>query len=164
MKAKPYLRSIGLKQGFNRDCYPFNIPAICSIEQLDFHEDVTFLVGENGTGKSTLLEAIAVTMGFGREGGTKNVQFETANTISELHNYLKITKSFEKPKDSYFLRAESFYNVATYMDEVNYLVGYGGKCSFSASLDQSGVCQCYCDGHHHRRQQYPHRQYLYFYH
>lgn len=84
-------------------------------------------MGENGTGKSTLIEAIAIALGFGAEGGTRNVQFATANTVSTLHKYLAVVKSFVKPKDYYFLRAESFYNVATYMDTTGYLVGYGDK-------------------------------------
>ena len=129
MKAKPYLREICLKDGDipNPDDYPFNIPAVQSLSSLAFHPDVTFLVGENGTGKSTLIEAIALAMGFGPEGGTQNVRLATVQTISILHQYLKIIKSYKKPKDYYFLRAESFYNVATYMDETGYLQGYGNK-------------------------------------
>ena len=65
-------------------------------------------------------------MGFGPEGGTKSVRIATAHTISVLHNCLKAVKSFKKPEDYYFLRAESFYNVATYMEQLNYLKSYGG--------------------------------------
>jgi predicted ATPase len=129
MQAKPYLKEISLKRdevpGF--DEYPFNIAAVRELDYLEFHPDVTFLVGENGAGKSTLVEAIAIAMGFGPEGGTKNVRFATAETTSDLHDYLKIVKSFAKPRDAYFLRAESFYNVATYMDTTGYLGGYGDK-------------------------------------
>lgn len=129
MKPKPYLKSITLKRDKvpDFDQYPFNVPAVNSLDVLEFHPDVTFLVGENGAGKSTLIEAIAVSMGFGPEGGTKNVQFETASTISGLYNYIKTVKSFQKPQDEYFIRAESFYNVATYMDGIGYLDGYGGS-------------------------------------
>jgi predicted ATPase len=129
MQAKPYLREISFKRddvsGFEE--YPFNIPAVRNLGVLAFHPDITFLVGENGTGKSTLIEAIALLMGFGPEGGTKNVKFTTAETVSTLHKHLKPVKSFRKPDDHYFLRAESFYNIATYMDQVGYLEGYGGK-------------------------------------
>jgi len=129
MQAKPYLKEIAFKRndvpGFEE--YPFNIAAVQKLGVLSLHPDVTFLVGENGTGKSTLIEAIALVMGFGPEGGTKNVQFATAETVSVLYKYLKAIKSFKKPKDHYFLRAESFYNVATYMDQTGYLEGYGGK-------------------------------------
>jgi predicted ATPase len=129
MKPKPYLKSISLKRDKVPyfDQYPFNVPAVRYLDVLEFHPDVTFLVGENGAGKSTLVEAIAVSMGFGSEGGTKNVQFETASTISELHNFIKTVKSFQKPRDEYFIRAESFYNVATYMDTTGYLRGYGDR-------------------------------------
>ena len=110
----------------NFDDYPFNIPAIRNLKTLDFHPDVTFLIGENGSGKSTLLEALAICLGFGAEGGTRNVRFRTADTISNLHMYLKATRGPLAPKDYYFLRAESFYNVATYMDGIGYLDSYGG--------------------------------------
>ena len=128
MDSKPYLIEIELRgnEG-NPDEYPFNIPAIRGLKKLKFHPDVTFLIGENGAGKSTLIEAIALAMGFGAEGGTKNVQIKTADTVSPLYKHLKIKKSYKKPKDYYFLRAESFYNVATYMDKTGYLAGYGGK-------------------------------------
>lgn len=129
MEARPYLREISLKRAEvpSFEVYPFNIPAVRDLSTLRFHPDVTFLVGENGAGKSTLIEAIALVMGFGPEGGTRNVQIATANTISALHKHLKAIKSFKKPKDAYFLRAESFYNVASYMDETGYLGGYGDK-------------------------------------
>jgi predicted ATPase len=129
MEVKPFLREISRKRNEvpSFDEYPFNIPAIRQLSVLELHPYVTFSVGENGTGKSTLAEGIAVAMGFGPEGGTKNVQVETADTVSELHNFLKTVKSFKKPKDYYFLRAESFYNIATYMDRTGYLSGYGGK-------------------------------------
>ena len=129
MDIKPYLREIKLNRDKvpDFDTYPFNIPALNGLDSIEFHPDVTFLVGENGSGKSTLIEAIALAMGFGPEGGTRNVQFNTADTVSELHKYIKPVKNFKKPTDYYFLRAESFYNVATYMDSTGYLGGYGNK-------------------------------------
>jgi len=129
MEAKPYLKEVSLKRDSieSFDIYPFNIPAVSELDFLDFHPDVTFLVGENGSGKSTLIEAIALVLGFGPEGGTKNVRIQTSNDLSPLHRHLKPVRSFKQPKDHYFLRAESFYNVATYMDDVGYLGGYGDK-------------------------------------
>lgn len=129
MEAKPYLRRVELKRETigDFDSYPMLIPAVQEIEGIEFHSDVTFLVGENGAGKSTLVEAIALAMGFGPEGGTKNTLISTADDSSGLHESLRPIRSFAKPKDYYFLRAESFYNVATYMDDVGYLAGYGGK-------------------------------------
>jgi predicted ATPase len=129
MHGKPYLQQITLKRDTipSFDAYPFNVPAIKHLRTLRFHPDVTFLVGENGSGKSTLIEAIAVGLGFSPEGGTKNVQLSTANDLSPLHDHLLISRGFLRPTDHYFLRAESFYNVATYMDQIGYLGGYGGK-------------------------------------
>ncbi len=124
-------------QSFDRSSYPFNIPAIKGLESLDFHPDVTFFVGENGSGKSTLIEAIAVAMGFNAEGGTKQSTFSTSRTHSTLHNYLKTIKSFKYPKDGYFLRAESFYNLATLMDKTGYLTMYGGKSLHQQSHGES---------------------------
>jgi len=126
---KPYLQKVSIRPGVNIDVgiYPYNIPAVAEIDLLDFHPDVTFFVGENGSGKSTVLEGIALALGFSTEGGTKNFNLETTSSVSPLHQVLRLTKSFRKPSDGYYLRAESFFNVATYMDEVNYLDGYGGK-------------------------------------
>lgn len=128
IKTRPYLREIKLKRNEVQDfsIYPYYIPAIRELHDLKFHRDVTFLIGENGAGKSTLVEAIALAMGFGPEGGTRNVQFSTADTISDLHEHLTAVRSFKAPRDFYFLRAESFYNVASYMDETGYLEAYGG--------------------------------------
>jgi predicted ATPase len=129
LTARPYLREVSLQPGSDVELgeYPFNIPAIKHLSVLEFHRDITFFVGENGAGKSTLLEAIAIAVGFGPEGGTKNVRLSTTDSISSLHKSLKLVRSTRKPKDGFFLRAETFFNVATYMDQVGYLEGYGRK-------------------------------------
>ena len=103
----------------NFEEYPFCIPAVRALEELAFHEAVTFFVGENGTGKSTLLEAIAVACGFCPEGGGRNFQVETRATHSPLWRYLLPLRGPLSPRDGYFLRAESFYNVATAIDELD---------------------------------------------
>lgn len=107
--------------------YPFSLPALRDFDTLELHPAVTFLVGENGSGKSTLLEAIAIAWGFNPEGGTKNFRFATQATHSSLHEYLLLTKSFRRPKDGFFLRAESFYNVATEIDNLRVAGSYGGR-------------------------------------
>ena len=139
MNEIPYLIEISLKESIskNLDVYPFNIPAVANLEKLSFHPDVTFIIGENGTGKSTIIEAIAMAMGFGPEGGTKNVRFSTADTVSELYKHIRISRSAKRPTDYYFLRAESFYNVATYMDSTGYLGGYGNKSLHHRSHGES---------------------------
>lgn len=95
------------------DSYLREIDALKGLERLDFHERVTFFVGENGTGKSTLLEAIAVAYGFNPEGGTLNYRFSTYDDVSELSAAIRISRGFKRPRGSYFFRAESFFNLAT---------------------------------------------------
>lgn len=138
-RSRPYLLQATFRPGagFDPEAYPFCIPGVRDIEKIRFHENVTFLVGENGSGKSTILEALALSLGLGAEGGTRNVQFRTADTVSPLHDVLRLIRGVPKPKDSYFLRAESFYNVATYMDEVGYLRGYGDKSLHRQSHGES---------------------------
>ncbi|SBS39252.1 DNA replication and repair protein RecF [Marinomonas spartinae] len=121
MESLPYLKEIELKRKTidSFDVYPFSIPAVKELDFLEFDKEVTIFVGENGSGKSTLLEAIAVGLGFNAEGGSKNFHFGTRSTHSELHNYLRFSKSFKRYKDGFFLRAESFYNVATNIDELD---------------------------------------------
>lgn len=96
-----------------KSSYLKRIPAISSLHTLDFTANITFFVGENGSGKSTLLEALAVAAGFNPEGGTRNYAFSTFDSHSELCRAIRLVKGYHKPRWGYFLRAESFYNVAT---------------------------------------------------
>jgi len=93
--------------------YLRRIEALKNLEVLEFTSPITFFVGENGTGKSTLLEAIAVSYGFNPEGGTRNYSFSTYDSHSELYDAIRISRGFQRAGTGYFLRAESFYNVAT---------------------------------------------------
>lgn len=104
------------------DKYPFNIEVVKNFDCINFTAPVTFLVGENGIGKSTFIEAIAVSLGLNAEGGTENFRFSTKNTTSELSNYLRVL-SYNKAKTRFFLRAESFYNFSS---EVQRLVEEDG--------------------------------------
>lgn len=97
--------------------YLRNIDAIQHVQNLEFHKPVTFFVGENGSGKSTLLEAIAVAAGFNPEGGTINYNFSTYDSHSELCDAIRLIRGVRKAGWGYFLRAESFYNVATQEEE-----------------------------------------------
>ncbi|SAL77024.1 recombination protein F [Caballeronia peredens] len=125
--------------------YPFSLPAVRALDTLEPHPKVTFLVGENGSGKSTLLEAIAVSMGFNPEGGTKNFRFGTRASHSPLHEYLRIAKGFRRPRDGFFLRAESFFNVATEIEQLDdepgfgppVIASYGGKSLHERSHGES---------------------------
>jgi predicted ATPase len=107
--------------------HPYTLAPVQHIEHLDFHPEVTFFIGENGSGKSTVLEALALASGFGVEGGTKNVQLNSGDQVSGLCDAIRLRLGLQKPRDGYYLRAESFYNVATHMDQLGYLEGYGGR-------------------------------------
>ncbi len=101
----------------DRNNYLRKIDAIKGLKELEFEKPITFFVGENGSGKSTLLEALAVAYGFNPEGGTKNYNFSTYDSHSPLYEAIRISKGYRKAKWGYFLRAESFYNVATQEEE-----------------------------------------------
>lgn len=108
----------------NFNVYPFNIDIIRKFDELNITKPVTFLVGENGIGKSTFIEALAVSCGLNPEGGTQNFAFSTKNTHSNLHDYLHVGK-YNTPKTKFFLRAESFYNVSTEIIRISEEGGQG---------------------------------------
>lgn len=103
----------------NAESYPFNLPALKDFEQLTPHPKVTFFIGENGSGKSTLLEALAVSLGMNAEGGTQNFRFATRASHSNLHEFLRIAKGYKRPQTKFFLRAESYFNLATEMENLD---------------------------------------------
>jgi predicted ATPase len=119
--AKHYLLEATILQNktASLDVFPFTLPAIRNLKTLTLHPSVTFFVGENGSGKSTLLEALAVSMGLNPEGGSRNFRFSTRTSHSELHKSLRINKGVKRARDSYFLRAESFFNVATEIENLD---------------------------------------------
>lgn len=118
--------------------YPYSIPAIRHLEQLAFPTAVTFFVGENGSGKSTLLEALAAAFGLNAEGGSKHVRFTTRRSHSELFKHLTLTRTRPAPTDSFFLRAESFYNLATVLENPDARHAYDPDAGGGRSLhDQS---------------------------
>ena len=121
MESFPYLKKLTLKRTEieSFDVYPFSIPAVSELDSLELDSEVVFFVGENGSGKSTLVEAIAVALGFNPEGGTKNFNFGTHQSHSSLHEYIRLSKSYAKPKDGFFLRAESYFNVATNIEALD---------------------------------------------
>jgi len=125
--------------------YPFNISAVRSLEAIEFRNPVTFIAGDNGTGKSTLLEAIAIAWGFNAEGGSRNLSFATTTAHSELHRFLRLTRNVRSSRDGYFLRAESFFNVASEIERLDaipasappIIQAYGGKSLHEQSHGES---------------------------
>jgi predicted ATPase len=139
--TKQYIAEVRLRREDvpSFEAYPFSLPAVRNLEVLKLHPQVTFFVGENGSGKSTLLEAVAVAWGFNAEGGTKNFRFGTHRSHSDLEQYLTLSKGFRQPKDGFFLRAESFFNVATEIDRLDVAHAYGGKSLHEQSHGESFV-------------------------
>ncbi|CAB4817139.1 unannotated protein [freshwater metagenome] len=133
----PFLRRVvSLPEKFISGQYPFNVPALSRGIDLAFNTNVTFFVGENGAGKSTLLEAIAECCEFSPEGGSRDHYRTTFNERSALAQALRLSWS-PKTSEGFFMRAESFYNFATYIDEVSNLRAYGGKSLHQQSHGES---------------------------
>ncbi len=134
LDAEHYLLDVKLRRervpSFER--YPFSLPVVRSLHTLELHPKVTFIIGENGSGKSTLLEAIATAWGFNPEGGTKNFRFQTRRSHSTLHEYLLLLKGIRRAKDGFFLRAESFFNVATEIENMDGGFKVDAQQSFNA--------------------------------
>ena len=128
----------------DRDAYPFSIPALRDLTELALDAAVTFFVGENGSGKSTLVEAIAVGAKLNPEGGSRFLRLSTHDSISPLHRHLRLVKGTRRIRDGYFLRAESFFNVATRLEQMlreergaGALEPYGGKSLHAQSHGES---------------------------
>ncbi len=134
-----FVKSIKLnREGIDTSKYPFNIRCLSHFEELKLDSPVTLFYGENGVGKSTLIEAIAISLGLNPEGGSNNMQFSNYDDYSELYKHLTINK-FGVPRTKFFLRAESFYNVATDISNNGDLVQttYGGEDLHSCSHGES---------------------------
>jgi len=142
-----YISQISFDNELDKESYLNNLPVVKYLSRektIKFNSPVTFFVGENGTGKSTLLEAVAVAYGFNGEGGSRNFSFSTNETHSELHKHIQIAKR-GYAKDGFFLRAESLYNVATNIDELDeqpafqlpIIEGYGGVSLHNQSHGES---------------------------
>lgn len=141
-----YLKSVDInKSEIPRNNYIYDLPVINNFKKIKFKQPVTVFVGENGLGKSTLIEAIATEWGFNAEGGSKNFNFKTRQTESDLNKYVKMVKGPYRPRDGYFLRSESLYNVASNIDDLDEVkcdappisLAYGGKSLHNQSHGES---------------------------
>jgi predicted ATPase len=134
----PYIESIFVERDrVPRRDYAFELPALKNLRKLDLHPQVTFFVGENGSGKSTLLEAIAIANGLNAEGGSRNMQFTTRASHSELSHAIKLRCYHALIPDAWFLRAESLFNVATEIDNLGAGRSYGGRSLHEQSHGES---------------------------
>lgn len=139
---KQYIQGLYLRPfDDNIEAYIRELPLLHNLQELSFTKPVTFFVGENGMGKSTLLEAIALQYGFNPEGGSRNFNFSTHDSHGHLCDYLVLQKNGVVPKDTFFLRAESFYNLASYVEEIDSVGMYG---SF---MDQFGGTSLHKQSH-----------------
>jgi len=137
----PFLKNVRTVNNIKKNNYPFTIPALSQGLNMDFTSNVTFLVGENGSGKSTILEAIATQCGFNLSGGSRNHTYQTQETESSLSAVIKLSW-LPKVTNGFFMRAESFFNFATYIDQLaaddpTILGGYGGKSLHQQSHGES---------------------------
>lgn len=122
-----YLKSIIYNQPESCDYFPFDLSVLSDLEQLIFDQSVTFFIGENGTGKSTIMELIAGLMGMNLEGGSRNQVFSSYHESNPLVEACRPVRYPNHPRDNYFYRAESFYNLMTNLEEV-------GSPAFDQSL------------------------------
>jgi predicted ATPase len=141
--VETFIRSVEVVGAVPAGEFPFTIPAIRTLvaEGMALDAPVTYLVGENGSGKSTLVEALAIAAGFNPEGGSANLQFETRASESSLASHLRLVRGSRRERTGFFLRAESFFNVATAIEELpgDGLRPYGGKSLHEQSHGESFI-------------------------
>jgi predicted ATPase len=142
----PFLRNVILvrERIENPNVYPFLLPAVQALDGLALSA-VTYFVGENGSGKSTILEALALVSGFNAEGGTINFKFATRRSESPLHQCIRLARAPRRPRTGFFLRAESFFNLATEIERLDaepssaprLIDSYGGRSLHEQSHGES---------------------------
>jgi predicted ATPase len=141
-----FIRGVQLapaEHGEQRVGYPWGLGSVRALtDGLDLHPKVTYLIGENGSGKSTLLEAIAVAAGMNPEGGSSNFAFSTRDSHSPLADAVRLVRGSRRPQTDFFLRAESLFTAASYLDELGAddlttLDAYGGRSLHEQSHGES---------------------------
>jgi predicted ATPase len=138
----PFIRSVAVRRNeiLDPDTNPFSIPSLRALHELELDPHVTLLAGENGSGKSTLIEAIAIEAGFNAEGGSRHMTVSTRASHSELHEYVRLVHGTRSPRTGYFLRSESFFNVATSIeDNWEALEAHGGVSLHEQSHGESFI-------------------------
>jgi predicted ATPase len=125
--GSPFLTQIGIHlDRIQPGVHPFSMPLFENGLDLTLTTPVTFIVGENGSGKSSLLEAIAWATGFGEQGGSRDRSFAEGADGHALGRALRL--AWRQPvADGFFLRSETFFNFARYLEEVgSSFLAYGG--------------------------------------
>jgi predicted ATPase len=145
--ADPLVRAVRLSAdrvpAQERDRYPWSLPAVRALQEgVELHERLTFLVGDNGSGKSTVLEGLAVAAGMNPEGGSSNFSYATRSSHSPLGDALTLIRGARRPRTDFFLRAESVFTAATYLEELpreggDPLAPYGGRSLHEQSHGES---------------------------
>ncbi len=146
--AEPFVKSVGVaepRDGEQRTGHPWELPAVAAVvrEGIQLDPKVTYLIGENGTGKSTLVEAIAIAAGMNPEGGSRNFSYSTRASHSGLADSVQLVRGARRPRTDFFLRAESFFTAATYLEDVrdetneDALAPYGGRSLHEQSHGES---------------------------
>ncbi|GLK81886.1 AAA family ATPase [Methylopila turkensis] len=123
----------------DRDVYPFNLPAIAGVDEIDLDAPVVTFVGANGSGKSTLMEAIAAQIGCNPEGGSPNFQFDATNTLSDLHKAMRLPRRIRRNTPRYFYRADAFHALATEIRRLEISDLYGDRDLHEMSHGQSVI-------------------------
>ena len=137
------VRLLAAQDGDERAGHPWDLPVVGALDGgLALHPRVTYLVGENGTGKSTLVEALAVAAGMNAEGGSRNFSFSTRESHSPLGDAVGLTRGARRPRTDFFLRAESLFTAATYLENLpresgDPLAPYGGRSLHEQSHGES---------------------------
>ena len=141
IRTDGYIRTVAFRDPDEWDSgqFPFTLAPVRDIESLEFDPSVTFFVGENGSGKSTILEALAVVLELNPEGGSRHLTFEDRPGLSGLHEHIRPVRNPRCPKDAFFLRAESFFNVATELEKLGgpAMRPYGGISPHDQSHGES---------------------------
>jgi predicted ATPase len=125
----PYIRGLAFREGSPPHAdYPF-VPAVRALAELKIDPRVTLLAGENGSGKSTLIEAIALASGFSSQGGSLSGELGRAERLDhgDLAAHIELEHGSSRPRIGFFLRAESFFNIASSIDGQDLFEVYGGR-------------------------------------
>jgi predicted ATPase len=142
-RQEPFIRSVELAEPAEeerREGFPWTLGAVAALGNgLELHPKVTYLIGDNGTGKSTVMEALAVAAGMNPEGGSSNFAFQTRDSHSDLWRSIRLVRGARRPRTDFFLRAESLFTTATYLEDLgdDPLKSYGGRSLHEQSHGES---------------------------